>query len=948
MSSSPRTFIGAAPRHPISQWLLPAMLLGLVACDSSSNSGRVEVGIAPEPVVGAGDALPGVVITMERVRGGTGPGGKARPGDRLSIDFRVTTDGNQPLELSTMARGAAMVSGPTFNYQRVIASQTDVLTRATKRALGAYTYTFTVPLPATYLPPLNDTTAITEGELTGQNLLSGTYTIGLELRKDYTVGSEVLRDPGNASIDFLLGDASAIERREVVTLANCNQCHVELRAHGDNRNELTNCLLCHTTGAEDGNLLSSGGGTPGVAIDFKVLIHKIHAGKHLPSVNGVATNSDGSRNYAATPTPYIVQGRGGALTDYSKIAFPVWPSLLTPMPRDTGFGALTSGQQALENTMRSGPVDCDKCHGDPDGDGPLPAPAQGELAYVQPSRSACASCHDDWDPELPYTANGATMPGGLDNSTCRLCHRESGTPLDVRDAHLHPLRDASRTPGLHFDVSAITDVGNGNGRFETGEKVQLTLRIRNDANADVPATALSTINAVINGPTGNPNLVHYVRIYASGMGSGPEYTFFLPQLVYYESVGNSNNTLQNFATARAPHRAVANTPMTLLRVTGTTAATTLALPAPALQNYIDVANGTGASFATGAYILIDDANPGIREFLRVQRVEGDRLWFSSLYSPNYAPGLRVAHAAGASVQRLSTAAVPSSSYNLDTTNGTFVETTEFGDGELLASYTTDFVVPEHYPGAFNESPALGEDWGKWTGLPLLSGTYQVGIWGARQFTVSVGDSTTTYTEGSQPSVHPVLFGTATEVEVIDRIDDVQGCYRCHEDIQFHGGSRRGYDTCALCHTLAGAEDAATYIYPSGEASPGVTIDFRTMLHKIHHGKQLDAGASYRVAGFGGTGHSYENVGFPVMPGGTQQCAVCHGNDNTAWVTPAPRNHPQAAAPTRTWRATCGSCHDSSAAQAHIEVTTSASGAESCAICHGNGRDHAVRDVHRVR
>ena len=45
------------------------------------------------------------------------------------------------------------------------------MTRAKKRALGAYTYEFTVPVPATYLAPLNDTAELTEGELTGQSLL---------------------------------------------------------------------------------------------------------------------------------------------------------------------------------------------------------------------------------------------------------------------------------------------------------------------------------------------------------------------------------------------------------------------------------------------------------------------------------------------------------------------------------------------------------------------------------------------------------------------------------------------------------------------------------------------------------------------------------------------------------------------------------------------------------
>ncbi len=885
---------------------------------------------------------------MEAVRGGSGPDGRFRVGDKLVVDFTAKSTAGQPLELSTMARGAIMVSGPTFNYQRVIASQADVLTTSTKRALGAYTYTFLVPVPQTYLAPLNDTAALSDGELTGQPLLSGTYTVGLELRKDYPVSGTTYRDPGNSSFDFLFGDATLVEKREVVTLANCNQCHSELHAHGDNREKITNCLLCHTSGAEDGNVATAAGGTPGVAIDFKVMIHKIHSGIKLPSVNGVATNSNGSRNYAATPVPYIVQGRNASLVDFSEVAFPVWPSLLTPMPRDIGFSTLTSGQQTLENTLRGGPVDCDKCHGDPDGAGPLPAPAQGNLVYSQPSRAACSSCHDDWNPEFPYTSNGTTMPIQRDNAACTECHRESGTALDVRDAHLHPLKNANLARGVHIDVTSVTDVGDADGTFDAGEKVRVTLTIKDDAGNDIPAANLSTINAVINGPTANPQLVHYVRIFAATMGAGPTYTFNLPQNVYYESVGTSTGTLQMFVTGRTPHANVTGAATTLLRRTGTGAATALTAATPALQNFLDVTTGTGTSFVKDNYIVIEDAVGGRREFLKIQRVENDRLWFSSLYSPSYAPGVQFTHAAGSTVHLVTTASVPATSYTLDALTGTIVETTEFGTGEILASYTTEFVVPSVYAAPFGDSPDLDQSSGDWQGLPILAGTYNVGIWGARAFNVTVGSDTTSYTEGSIPEVTPVLFGDATSIETLARINDSSGCYRCHNDIQFHGGSRRGYETCTLCHSLAGAEDAANYIYPTGAVTTGVTIDFRTMLHKIHHGKELSAGSSYVVAGFGGTGHTYEEVGFPVMPDGTKQCTVCHGTDNSAWVQPASRNHPSGTLPTRVWRATCGSCHDSSATGAHIDVNTSSSGAESCEICHGVGKDKDVRTAHKTR
>ena len=183
------------------------LMLALAACDDDDPPPPLPV--AAEPPFGANDVLPGVVIGVEGVRGGTGPGGNVRAGDRLTVDFTVNTSGGQPLELTTMARGSAMVSGPTSNYQRVIAAQSDVLTASVKRDLAKFSYTFALPIPSTYLAPINDTAALTEGELTGQPLLSGTYTIGLELRKDYTLDDETFRDPGNATVDFLFGDATA-------------------------------------------------------------------------------------------------------------------------------------------------------------------------------------------------------------------------------------------------------------------------------------------------------------------------------------------------------------------------------------------------------------------------------------------------------------------------------------------------------------------------------------------------------------------------------------------------------------------------------------------------------------------------------------------------------------------------------------------------------------------
>ena len=145
----------SAPKHPV--LVHASVLAGLLFSSACSNSNNPPpIGVADDPVVTSESTLQGVVITIEDVRG-TGGSGRARVGDLLTVDFKVETEAGQPLELSRFARGAIMVSGPTFNYQRVITSQPDVIDRVVKRALGAYRYTFAVAIPAAYEAPYNDT-----------------------------------------------------------------------------------------------------------------------------------------------------------------------------------------------------------------------------------------------------------------------------------------------------------------------------------------------------------------------------------------------------------------------------------------------------------------------------------------------------------------------------------------------------------------------------------------------------------------------------------------------------------------------------------------------------------------------------------------------------------------------------------------------------------------------
>ncbi len=219
--------------------------------------------------------------------------------------------------------------------------------------------------------------------------------------------------------------------------------------------------------------------------------------------------------------------------------------------------------------------------------------------------------------------------------------------------------------------------------------------------------------------------------------------------------------------------------------------------------------------------------------------------------------------------------------------------------------------------------------------------------------VNLWGETQTYRGTSPPEVRDFLVGSATTIVPYPFISSGDNCNTCHNDLELHGGSRRGFHTCILCHGTAGFEDRARYTAANAPATTGATINYRQMLHRIHMGEELANAATYTIVGFGSSAYpnnygtsTFGEIAFPAMPGKVKQCVRCHGND--AWKAPTSRDHPtQQGAPARVWKATCNSCHDSTAATAHMD-SMSAGGVESCAVCHGDGRDFDVAAVHVPR
>jgi hypothetical protein len=261
------------------------------------------------------------------------------------------------------------------------------------------------------------------------------------------------------------------------------------------------------------------------------MIHKIHDASHLPSVLGVTTNDDGTLNYSAAPTPYEIVGYQDSINDFSDVNFPVWPNFNVAMPKDANYSTLSAtdpdgssgpllSPKSRNDRIRTGVTACAKCHGDPDGAGPLAAPAQGDLYKTHPTEQACYSCHDDVRHGVPYTANLQTMPSTADNSNCTLCHTVSGAGLSVVDAHRHPLLDANLNHGVNAVITQVTGGSGAGGNFLVGDTPTLELSIQNDAGDDIGLSTLDSCSAFFMGPTTNQQLVMPLTS-ANGMTLNP-------------------------------------------------------------------------------------------------------------------------------------------------------------------------------------------------------------------------------------------------------------------------------------------------------------------------------------------------------------------------------------------------------------------------------------------
>jgi OmcA/MtrC family decaheme c-type cytochrome len=305
-----------------------------------------------------------------------------RAGQRPTVRFSIKDNSGTPIPLARFntspGRVALLLAGPTADYGYTqfganppvgYVSENPVPT-ASCDSNGVCTYTFTNAVPAA---------------------ATGSYSVGIEGRLGYTINpgtrSEVTTQYGgvNKVAHFSVDGGTAMPRRTVATIENCNQCHGELRVHGQNRNRVEMCVLCHNPSETDA-LRRPANQKPDQTVQFAYMIHRIHAGEQVEG-------------------EYTVYGFGGAAHDFSHVLFPARLSRCD--------NCHTSGSQNIDGKDTLNKV----------------VTPRSFLNPTSPITAACGSCHTSqaaWSHALANT----TQLG----EACAVCHGQN-SEFSVDKAH---------------------------------------------------------------------------------------------------------------------------------------------------------------------------------------------------------------------------------------------------------------------------------------------------------------------------------------------------------------------------------------------------------------------------------------------------------------------------------------------------------------------------------
>ena len=201
------------------------------------------------------------------------------------------------------------------------------------------------------------------------------------------------------------------------------------------------------------------------------------------------------------------------------------------------------------------------------------------------------------------------------------------------------------------------------------------------------------------------------------------------------------------------------------------------------------------------------------------------------------------------------------------------------------------------------------------------GSYSVAVEGYRFITLQPG-TTTEVKDVRDAGFNKILSFAVTDSTPVARrsVITTENCNSCHGTLAEHGSQRLNVEYCQFCHN-------------ANETADGQSIHFKTLIHKIHTGEDLE------------TDSNFSHVKFP---GDRRNCVKCHLEDTQQLPTPkgslptvAPGDFINPMLPAT---AACLSCHSSQEAASHALVNTSTLG-ESCTVCHGTNAQFSVDKYH---
>jgi len=276
---------------------------------------------------------------------------------------------------------------------------------------GTYNVTSTVAIPATQTGTLR---ALMEGHPAGDVTAAGTFADRLPVKSVFK--------------DFAI-TGSVTARRVVVDIAKCDVCHGVLSLHGNNRTDEPGvCAVCHNPNATDAarrpttaGVLSGGvDGKLEESVDFKTMIHAIHAGQ---------SDKGGFRTKGIT-----VYGFGGSVNDFSGVIFPGKLNDCSMCHAGTSYQLTGVWAEPTANGILGSTTSTGASASDP-----------ADNLRTSPTAAVCSSCHDsmgaqshmaDFLPRGQFSVTQAAIAAGAAGivERCSSCH-EPGGPVDVDVVH---------------------------------------------------------------------------------------------------------------------------------------------------------------------------------------------------------------------------------------------------------------------------------------------------------------------------------------------------------------------------------------------------------------------------------------------------------------------------------------------------------------------------------